>query len=62
MLPVKAREERKYPHVTADLTWMRLIMGDRSHVVSEILCTPNPVQQASAIPMLAYKHPDTAAV
>lgn len=27
VLPVKAKEERKYPHVTAELTWMRLIMS-----------------------------------
>lgn len=27
VLPVKAKEERKYPHVTADLTWMRLIIS-----------------------------------
>lgn len=50
VLPVKAKEERKYPHVTADLTWMRLIISYRSHLVSEILCssnTINPVQQAS---------------
>lgn len=50
MLPAKAKEERKYPHVTADPTWMRLIISHRSHVVSQILCssnTTNPVQPAS---------------
>lgn len=37
VLPGKAKEERKYPHVTADVTWMRLIISGRSRVVSVIL-------------------------
>lgn len=45
VLPEKAKEERKYPHVTADPTWMRLITATASYALSPN--TPHPAHSES---------------
>lgn len=52
VLPEKAKEERKYPHVTADPTWMRLITATASYAPSPN--APNPTLSADVFYTLCF--------